>query len=431
MGPLKLLVFAHTPPPHHGQSYMVQQLLEVLGGDRRVMAGPAPSPGMPPVHSPDIECFHVDCRFSDELASVGRVGGGKILRLLRYCAEAIWCRWRYRPTHFVYIPAPPMRAPLVRDWLVMALCRPFYSRRIYYWQAAGLAEWLGSGRPAWMRWLSRTLLARPELSIVLGEYGRADAGYFKSRRVAIVPNCIPDPCPHFESDILPKRKARAERRAALAGTSAAGRATGLAAPERYRVLFIGACTREKGLFDALEAIALANAELRGRGSPLRLELNVAGNFWHEVERREFDQRIAQPDLADADGSGTRSCLVRYCGFVGGEEKRRLFDECDGLCFPTYYSAESFGIVIIEAMAHGMDIVTTRWRTIPELFPAGYSGLVEPRAPAQVAAALLAGMARPADRRWRDHFLGRYTREHYAREIRAALRTVLAPVAVPS
>ncbi len=27
---MKLLVFAHTPPPHHGQSYMVQLMLNLL-----------------------------------------------------------------------------------------------------------------------------------------------------------------------------------------------------------------------------------------------------------------------------------------------------------------------------------------------------------------------------------------------------------------
>jgi len=32
---MKLLVFAHTPPPHHGQSYMVQLMLEGFGGDAR------------------------------------------------------------------------------------------------------------------------------------------------------------------------------------------------------------------------------------------------------------------------------------------------------------------------------------------------------------------------------------------------------------
>ena len=38
---MKLLVFAHTPPPHHGQSYMVELMLKNFGGDRRgAKAGP-------------------------------------------------------------------------------------------------------------------------------------------------------------------------------------------------------------------------------------------------------------------------------------------------------------------------------------------------------------------------------------------------------
>ncbi len=36
---MKLLVFAHTPPPHHGQSYMVQLMLEGFGGDARRRTG--------------------------------------------------------------------------------------------------------------------------------------------------------------------------------------------------------------------------------------------------------------------------------------------------------------------------------------------------------------------------------------------------------
>ena len=30
---MKLLIFAHTPPPHHGQSYMVQLMLAGFGGN--------------------------------------------------------------------------------------------------------------------------------------------------------------------------------------------------------------------------------------------------------------------------------------------------------------------------------------------------------------------------------------------------------------
>ena len=61
--------------------------------------------------------------------------------------------------------------------------------------------------------------------------------------------------------------------------------------------------------------------------------------------------------------------MRYCGFVAGEEKRRLFRESDCFCFPTYYPAESFGIVVIEAMAFELPVVAAA------LAQAGYDAVV--------------------------------------------------------
>src|SRR6266446_6613955 len=135
---MKLLVFAHTPPPHHGQSYMVRLMLEGFGGDRRARGAGAPgNPG-----SFGIECYHVNARLSKKLEDIGDLRIGKFFLLLRYCLEAMWCRVRYGVTNFYYIPAPGKRSALYRDWLVMALCRPFFDRVILHWHAAGLAKWL-------------------------------------------------------------------------------------------------------------------------------------------------------------------------------------------------------------------------------------------------------------------------------------------------
>src|SRR6185436_2325548 len=65
---MKLLVFAHTPPPHHGQSYMVQLMLEGLGGDHRQRKkSDPPRPG--DVHG--IQCYHVNTRLSKRLEDIG------------------------------------------------------------------------------------------------------------------------------------------------------------------------------------------------------------------------------------------------------------------------------------------------------------------------------------------------------------------------
>ena len=76
---MKVLVFAHVPPPHHGQSYMVRLMLDGFGGDRRRQAA-ANSPPSPY----GIECYHVDARLSEKLEDIGDVRFHKFLLLLGY-----------------------------------------------------------------------------------------------------------------------------------------------------------------------------------------------------------------------------------------------------------------------------------------------------------------------------------------------------------
>src|ERR1051325_2893803 len=136
---MKLLVFAHTPPPHHGQSYMVRLMLEGLGGDRRKHRnGVQPSAD----DSERVDCYHVNCRLSRKLEDIGDMRLWKFVLLLYYCLQAIWCRYRYGITDFYYVPSPGKRSALYRDWTVMFVCRPFFPRLILHWHAAGLAKWL-------------------------------------------------------------------------------------------------------------------------------------------------------------------------------------------------------------------------------------------------------------------------------------------------
>ena len=416
---VKLLIFAHKPPPHHGQSYMVELMLNAFGGDVRNR----PEDGHAPNPVSTIECYHVDCRFSDGMADIGSIRLGKVFLLLKYCWRAIQCRFQFGVRDFLYVPAPPVRSAIYRDWMMMALCRPFFRRRIYYWHAAGLGEWLGSGARSWERWLTLALLGRPDLSVVLGEFCLGDAAALRSKRAVVIPNGIPDPCPDFVGRVLPLRLDRA---AAQGASKPGGHNTANGESDSktrcFQILFLSLCTREKGLFDTIEAVALLNQRLAEAQSSTRVQLTVAGKFWREEEEREFTQRLARPDLngviTDPDQQS-----VRYAGFVGGADKARLLRDSDCLCFPTFYQAESFGIVLIEAMAFGLPVVTTRWRTIPELLPDGYPGLVDPRSPAQMADALEKLLSEGYDPRLRARFLERFTAQKTFESLRAALLEV--------
>src|SRR5881296_2329031 len=194
---MKLLVFAHTPPPHHGQSYMVQLMLGDFGGDHR-RSHSVSLDGQEPSHQQfGLECYHVNARLSQKLEDIGDLRIGKFILLLGYCAQAIWCRFRYGVTNFYYIPAPGKRSALYRDWMVMLLCRPFFKRIILHWHAAGLAKWLETVMQMRSRSLTYHFMKQVDLSIVLSRYNRADAEKLVSREIKVVSNGIPDPCADF------------------------------------------------------------------------------------------------------------------------------------------------------------------------------------------------------------------------------------------
>jgi len=401
---MKLLVFAHTPPPHHGQSYMVQLMLEGFGGDRRKDVQPATGGGTKGAFC--IECYHVNTRLSKKLEDIGDLRLGKFFLLLGYCLQAIWCRFRYGVDNFYYIPAPGKRSALYRDWVVMLICRPFFKRVILHWHAAGLAKWLEMVVTMRSRSLTYRLMKQADLSIVLSKYNRADAEKLFSRRVRVVSNGIPDPCPRFATEVLTRRKARfAARRKLLSGAKledADLRDTG-GDPQEIKVLYLAHCTREKGVFDTLVAVTLASERLRSRQAPVSLRLLVTGGFVKAEEKAEFGRKLAEPGMAD---------LVQYLGFVSGEQKHQLLREADLFCFPTYYENENQPVNLIEALAFGLPILTTRWRSLPELFPENYPGLVNVRSPEQLADRLLALMTVETGEGFRDIFLNSFTLERH-------------------
>lgn len=364
---------------------MVAQMLEALRAD------------------PRFTVHHVNACYSTSTEDIGRARLGKAWRALRYTARALWFRARHGADCLYYIPAPPDSRPtLYRDWLVLLLCRAWFRRVIFHWHAAGLGGWLAGRARPWERRVTGWLLGRPHASIVLGESSRDDARALDSRTVFVIGNGIPDPCP--DGDVAAAVRARVQ-------TDGGGMLV-------RRVLYLSVCSREKGLFDAMDAVALLNAQLACEAAGWRAQLNIAGRFWREPERHEFEERLRTSVGAAALPGGVP--MFNYLGFVEGADKVRLFRESDCLCFPTYYTAESFPLVLLEALAFGLPIVTTDWRNIPELLPADYAGLVPPRDSAAIAAALRRMLAVGRDPLLRRRFLDRFSREKFVTRLADAL-----------
>ena len=396
---MKLLVFAHVPPPHHGQSYMVKLMLDGFGGDQRKRHA------APPTAPHDIECYHVDVRLSKQLDDIGDMRVGKFFLLLFYCLQAIWCRFRYGVENFYYVPTPGKRSALYRDWLLLLLCRPFFKRIILHWHAAGLAKWLETSTSIYSRSCTYRLMKDVDLGIVLSRYNRADAEKLFPKKIAVVSNGIPDPCPDFDREISPLRKARlASRQRLLSGETLTPeeRAQAGGDPHIVHVLYLAHCTREKGAFDSMTGVALANKKLAEQGSPISLRITVTGSFVTRDDEAEFERLMKDKAVS--------SC-VHYAGFVKGDQKEKLLRTADVFCFPTFYANENQPVNLIEAMAFGLPVLTTRWRSLPEVLPPGYAGLVDVRSPEQIASALIELMTHDGEA-LRGFFLRNFTLDSY-------------------
>ena len=240
-----------------------------------------------------------------------------------------------------------------------------------------------------------------------------DAAYFQSKRTCVTPNGIVDPCPDFDESVRPIRVARLTRRREIFE-----RKTALPDDrEEYRVVFLAHCTREKGLFDTLHAIALANQQLDAQMVSLRMHLTVAGAFLDESERLEFESwQSAHRDEVD------------YAGFLNAEAKAKLLRESDCLCFPTFYSAEAQPVSVIEAMAFGLNIVTTAWRGIPELLPENYPFLISGHDSSLLASTLVESIRSDLSAELRQHYCEALTEKRYMENLRQALQLVSSPLA---
>jgi phosphatidylinositol alpha-mannosyltransferase len=80
--------------------------------------------------------------------------------------------------------------------------------------------------------------------------------------------------------------------------------------------------------------------------------------------------------------------VEFTGFVSSDDLPRYYQSCDVYCAPST-GGESFGIVLLEAMAAGTPVLASRIPGYANVLTHGREGfLAEPKSPASIAAGLI-------------------------------------------
>jgi phosphatidyl-myo-inositol alpha-mannosyltransferase len=139
--------------------------------------------------------------------------------------------------------------------------------------------------------------------------------------------------------------------------------------DRVNVVFVGRLEKRKGLRDLLQAFEI----MRERFPRSRLVIVGDGPLRSVVE-----QRIARRRLQDD---------VVLAGFVPESVKPRYYATADIFCAPAT-GGESFGIVLLEAMASGVPVVCTEVPGYMTVVKPGVDALtVRPKRPAELAQTL--------------------------------------------
>ena len=361
-----VVMVAQRPPPTHGQAVANATLMDA---DYDV-----------------LDVHPVEMTFSRRLDEVSHFRPGKLLELLRVAYRIGRLRVRGNRDVLFYSVGLRNRTGLYRDLILLICVRPFFDRTVLHVHTGGTGA-LIDGLPSPLR------------SLAQRAYGDADAVIYLDPFLLEGDSGMPHPRSHtfVPYGVEPQQLGLSDR-----------------SERRLEILFVGNLYESKGTLELVEAARV----LRERG--ICFGLTLAGATPDEATGGRLERAIRDAGIAEQ---------TELSGTVDEQEKAELYTRSDIFCFPTHYEAEGMPLVILEAMSAGLPVVSTWWRSIPNVVTDGEDGyLVEPGDTGELADRL-AGLCldtprrEKMGRRARETFERRFSPERFVAEVE---RVILGP-----
>lgn len=310
----KILVVGQTPPPYGGQAMMIKYLVDYAYSDTKV--------------------YHVRMSFSRDFHDRGKFSLYKIIHIFNIIWQIWKSRFRYNVRTLYYPVSSEPKVALLRDVIILAFTRFLFCKIVYHFHAAGISEELPK-YPNGLRQICYQVLKYPDIAITSSKYNPKDGEYLQAKKIEIIPLGIPD------SNKEEQRQSYGQN-------------------PYLTVLFMGLLNETKGegyVLDAIKELNLTDRDVR---------FIVTGRFESEEYERFFIKAVNEYGLGSK---------VDYRGVVTGEDKQKAFMDADVFCFPSFFSSESFGIVVLEAMMYQMPIIASRWRGLQSVVDEGENGFL--------------------------------------------------------
>jgi len=291
----------------------------------------------------DLKVEKLRMSYSETIDDVGKVGVGKIIHLFYLIIKTWWIVLTRRPQALYYLPASANKTPVVRDVFYLVLVRWLFPKTVFHYHAGGLPEYLeATGK---LGSFARYVYSGADLSIEISKSDCSPGRVFGAKRTVYISNGL-------DVELLPRSR-----------------------PDdaEISVLFLGALNEGKGVLDVIEATKLVKA------AGCNLSVQMVGAWSSDEFRKEAELQVEDAILRDS---------IFFPGPKKGDDKWQAYADADIFIFPSHYEAENFPLVLIEAMAFGLPIVSTNWRGIPQLVGDSYAAvLLDINAPSQYAEVL--------------------------------------------
>ena len=334
----------------------------------------------------DLKVELLRMSYSSSIDAVGKFAPRKLFHLLMLIFKTWWIALSKNPEVFYYLPASANKTPVIRDILYLSAVRWCFPKTIFHYHAGGLPLYLDSiGK---LGKIAKKIYANADTSIDVIETEPPSGSFFRSKKNVVVTNGI-------DARTVP----RCQQEDGI-----------------FKIVFVGLLNEGKGVMQLVETAKI----LKERNC--QFSCKVVGEWSSEVFRDAVKAQIKSYHL---DG------FLQFAGRLSGADKWQAYADADCFFFPSHYEAETFGIVLVEAMANSLPLVTTRWRGIPDVVKGGNCAIVcDIKSPHQFADAL-EDLSKDSEKRKamgqaaRVHYQNCYTREKFIGSMEEVFRDVLS------
>lgn len=294
----------------------------------------------PPIHglSKAVETLY-NSRLADEfdLEKVDITNNKRILsNLLKI--------WKSKADLF-YFTISQSKGGNLRDLAILKLLEKQKKKCIIHLHGGYYRQLVDHDLPDWQKKANYNAISKIAGAIVLGPSLKwIFQGMLPEEKIFTVPNCIENEYLMSEEEFEKKEQTITERRI-------------------KHILYLSNFMKSKGYREVLEMIKLEKERVDA-GQVRKFHFDFAGQFFEKEEEEFFRSYIKQNQIEK---------YITYHGVVSGDEKRKLFRQCD--VFILLSRNEGQPISILEAMGNGYIIITTNCGGIPDIVEDKKNGII--------------------------------------------------------